>query len=82
MLPTCTITVTATPSTGYKLKSLTLDGSAFTSGSTHNVRKDITIAATFEQDCTQPTATQYPMSDATQTYGSVSAPTIAPASGA
>lgn len=37
----------------------------------------LTIAA-----CTDPTATQYSMTKATKTYGSVTAPTITPASGA
>ena len=50
---TCNITVTATPATGYNLTSLTRNGSAFTSGSTHTVRENNTFAATFTaKSCT------------------------------
>lgn len=44
---TCIITVTATPNAGYELSSLTVGGSAFTSGNTYVVRGDIEISATF-----------------------------------
>ena len=42
------LTVTATPATGYHLVSLTVNGAAFTSGNTHILSADATIAATFE----------------------------------
>ena len=41
------LTVTATPATGYNLTSLTVNGAAFTSGNTHILAEDATIAATF-----------------------------------
>ena len=41
------LTITATPATGYTLGTLTVGGSPFTSGNTHNLTADITIAATF-----------------------------------
>ncbi len=50
VLPTCTITVTATPSAGYKLKTLTVGGASISSGGTYNVRSDVSIVATFECD--------------------------------
>lgn len=40
------------------------------------------LTVTYPAACTTPTATQYPMTSATKTYGSVTAPTITPASGA
>ncbi len=56
VLPTCIITVTATPNTGYKLESLTVGGASISSGDTYNVRSDVSIVATFEVACTKPTA--------------------------
>lgn len=44
---TCILTITAEPSTGYDLTSLTVNGVAFTSGETHILAADATIAATF-----------------------------------
>ena len=44
---TCIITVSATPSAGYELKSLKIGGSNHTSGNTYIVRGDVTIEATF-----------------------------------
>ncbi len=41
------LTITATPATGYKLSTLTVNGEAFTSGNTHILSADATIAATF-----------------------------------
>lgn len=41
------LTITATPATGYTCTSLTVNGAAFTSGSTHILAADATIAATF-----------------------------------
>ena len=57
VLPTCTITVTASPSTGYKLKSLTVGGASISSGGTYNVRSNVSIAAEFEVDCSSNHAT-------------------------
>ncbi len=51
-----------------------------TFGDTYTYEKTATF--TIPATCTDPTATQYPMTNATKTYGSVSAPTITPASGA
>ena len=44
---TCIITVTATPSTGYVLSSLTRNGGAYEEGSEYTIREDNTFAATF-----------------------------------
>ena len=44
---TCILTITANPSSGYHTTGLTLDGSPFTSGNTHTLRSNITLAATF-----------------------------------
>ena len=44
---TCIITVSATPSAGYELKSLKIGGSTHTSGNTYIVRGDVTIEASF-----------------------------------
>ena len=44
-----TLTITATGNTGYGLATLTVNGVAFTSGSTLNLTEDITIAATFTE---------------------------------
>ena len=41
------LTITATPDDGYSLSSLTVNAAAFTSGSTHILAADATIAATF-----------------------------------
>ena len=41
------LTITATPATGYTCTALTVNGAAFTSGSTHILAADATIAATF-----------------------------------
>ena len=72
---TCIITVSATPSAGYELKSLKIGGSSHTSGNTYIVRGDVTIEATFSaktytvtlnnQDATTAGATSV-----TATYGS------------
>ncbi len=43
----CILTITATPDDGYTCTSLTLNGDAFTSGNTHILTADATIAATF-----------------------------------
>ena len=43
----CIVTITATPDAGYQLSSLTVNGAAFTSGNTHILTADATIAATF-----------------------------------
>ena len=44
---TCNLTITATPASGYSRTGLTLNGDAFTSGGSHTLRSDITLAATF-----------------------------------
>lgn len=44
---TCILTITATPNTGYSLSGVTVNGGAFTSGNTHVLSADATIAATF-----------------------------------
>lgn len=41
------LTITSTPNTGYHQTALTVDGNAFTSGSTHILSADATIAATY-----------------------------------
>ena len=41
------LTITATPAEGYQLSTLTVNGEAFTSGNTHILSADATIAATF-----------------------------------
>lgn len=43
------LTVTATPAPGYRLTSLTVNGTPFTSGNTHILSADATIEATFEE---------------------------------
>lgn len=43
-------TITATPGTGYKLSTLTLDGVAITSGSSHTLTTNSAIAAIFTRD--------------------------------
>lgn len=43
----CIVTITATPDAGYTCSSLTVNGAAFTSGNTHILTADATIAATF-----------------------------------
>lgn len=47
---TCILTVTAVPDCGYRIKTLTVNGVDFTSGSTHILDADATIEATFEID--------------------------------
>ncbi len=47
---TCKLTITAVPDCGYKIKTLQVNGVDFTSGSTHILDADATIAATFEDD--------------------------------
>ena len=47
---TCILTITAEPDCGYKIKTLQVNGVDFTSGSTHILDADATIAATFEDD--------------------------------
>lgn len=56
VVPTCYITVTATPSTGYALASLTIgDDTYYTSPvSNYIVRDDINITAVFESACSSP----------------------------
>ena len=44
-----TITVTAVPATNYELDTLTVGGTAFTSGGTYTVTEPVTIAATFKE---------------------------------
>lgn len=44
---TCNLTVTGVPATGYDVATLTVDGDDFTSGETHVLTDDATIAATF-----------------------------------
>ncbi|MBR4431735.1 MAG: InlB B-repeat-containing protein [Paludibacteraceae bacterium] len=44
------LTITATPNSGYRCASLTVNGVEFTSGSTHILSDDATIAATFVVD--------------------------------
>lgn len=44
---TCNLQVTAVPATGYETATLTVDGEDFTSGNTHVLSADATIAATF-----------------------------------
>ncbi|HPJ91422.1 MAG TPA: T9SS type A sorting domain-containing protein, partial [Bacteroidales bacterium] len=44
------ITITATPDANYKLKTLTVNGTAFESGNTHNVVADVNIVAEFEKE--------------------------------
>ena len=41
------LTITGTPSTGYDLSSITVNSSSFTSGNTHTLTGDITVAASF-----------------------------------
>ncbi|HRS67308.1 MAG TPA: T9SS type A sorting domain-containing protein [Paludibacteraceae bacterium] len=55
VVPTCIITVTATANSGYALETLTINGSAFTSGNTFVVRGNTTIAATFNSKPTNVT---------------------------
>ena len=43
----CIVTITATPDEGYSCTALTVNGVAFTSGSTHILAADATVAATF-----------------------------------
>lgn len=43
----CILTITAAPNPGYALSSLTVGGSAFTSGETYILDDDVTISATF-----------------------------------
>lgn len=45
-----TQTITATPGTGYKLSTLTLNGAAITSGSSQSIATHSTIAAIFTRD--------------------------------
>ena len=42
-----TLTISAAGNTGYHLTALTVNGNAFTSGNTHTLNDDVTIAATF-----------------------------------
>ena len=42
------LTITATPNSGYRCTSLTVNGAEFTNGNTHILSADATIAATFE----------------------------------
>ena len=44
---TCNLQVTAVPATGYEITTLTVNGENFTSGTTHVLSADATIAATF-----------------------------------
>jgi hypothetical protein len=44
------ITITATPDANYKLKTLTVNGTAFESGNTHSVVADVNIMAEFEKE--------------------------------
>ena len=43
----CIVTITATPDAGYNLNTLTVNGGAFTSGNTHILAADATVAASF-----------------------------------
>lgn len=43
------ITITATPNTGYKIDTLTVNGTAFESGGTHIVIADVEIVAVFTE---------------------------------
>ncbi|MGI6478701.1 MAG: leucine-rich repeat protein [Salinivirgaceae bacterium] len=43
------ITITATPNTGYKIDTLTVNGAAFESGGTHIVIADVEIVAVFTE---------------------------------
>lgn len=45
------LVITATPSQGYMLSSLTVNDEPFTSGETYTVEGETTIAATFGQEC-------------------------------
>lgn len=68
------IDVSSLPAGTYTIKAVLSDSRiAYLDSKTIS----LTISA-----CTDPSAEQYPMSDATKTYGSVSAPTITPATGA
>ncbi len=44
---TCNLQITGVPATGYDVATLTVNGSNFTSGDTHVLSADATIAATF-----------------------------------
>lgn len=48
------LTITATPASGYKLKTLTVNGNNFTNGTTHRVAGDVTVEATFEAESVDP----------------------------
>ncbi len=67
---TCILTITATPSSGYKLKTLKVNNADFTSSSTYTLSADATIAATFEVTCTGPTINTHPSTTAV-TVGTV-----------
>ena len=50
---TCILTVSASPSTGYNLSALTINEVAHTSGNTHTLSSNATVAATFAaKQCT------------------------------
>lgn len=48
------LTITATPASGYELKTLAVNGSSFTSGNIHTVTDNVTVSATFEADPVDP----------------------------
>lgn len=48
------LTITATPASGYKRKTLTVNGGNFTSGNIHTVTDNVTVSATFEADPVDP----------------------------
>ena len=62
------LTITASANTGYELSSLTVNGSAFTSGSTHILDDDATIAATFTAAAATITLNNYTGSATTTGY--------------
>lgn len=48
------LTITATPASGYELKTLAVNGSSFTNGNIHTVTDNVTVSATFEADPVDP----------------------------
>lgn len=48
------LTITATPASGYKRNTLTVNGNNFTSGNIHTVTDNVTVSATFEADPVDP----------------------------
>ncbi len=77
------LTITATANTGYDLTALTVDGEDFTSGDTHTLTANVTVAATFtaqtytitykDKDNTTYSGDNIASLPATHTYGTATA---------